>query len=104
MNTLHAAWSCMAISLMFACSDRGSEAPERDALRDEPSAEARLPEQPPSVDGTAAPSPSVRDKLTCPSGCVKVSSAAPSPSCCNCNGQDRTWKRSSWSATTWLCQ
>ena len=103
MKTLHPTSSCIALLFLIACSDRGSEQPEREARHDEASAEMR-PAQPQSEESSPTSSPSVRDKLTCPSGCVKISTTAPSPACCNCNGQARTWKRSTWSPTTWLCQ
>src|SRR5262245_34412153 len=103
MKKLHPALQCIAAALLLACSDRGSTEDDADGTPDEPAVEARA-EQPSVAESAPAPSASVVDKLTCPSGCVKISATQPSPACCHCNGQDRSWKRSSWSATTWLCQ
>jgi hypothetical protein len=104
---LHPSFHCIALAFMLACSDRGSEPTELDGTQDEPPAPTTSGEradEPSAAADEARPEASVRDKLTCPSGCVKISAVQPSPACCNCNGQDLTWTRSAWSATTWLCK
>jgi hypothetical protein len=100
MKQLPTALHGITLALIVACSGRGSEQPELEKAGDE----ANTPRPEPPASGEAPPTASVRDKLTCPTGCVKISATAPSPACCNCKGQDRTWKRASWSPTTWLCQ
>jgi hypothetical protein len=100
MKKLHPIASCFALLLIFACSDHGE--PGTDGARDETSVESR-PAQRSPAEGTPTGT-SVQEKLTCPSGCVKISSTPPVPLCCNCNGQEHIWKKSTWSATTWLCQ
>ena len=108
MKKPHPASSCIALAFILACSGRGSDEGELDGTHAATSAETTTAEttseRPQSAEADPTPSAPVRDKLTCPSGCVKVSATPPSPTCCNCNGQDRTWKRSTWSPTTWLCQ
>ena len=103
MKAWHPVFQCIALTLALACSDTGSddETALGSASNDESSIE-ETPEQP-ATDVHPAPSPTTRDKFVCVSGCTKISTAAPSPMCCHCNGADRFWQRSTWSAVTWLC-
>jgi hypothetical protein len=41
---------------------------------------------------------------SCSAACLQVSTASIAGSCCSCGGVTKTYKRSSWSATTYLCQ
>jgi hypothetical protein len=99
MKTLRLTFHCIALMVTFACSDpKGAET----ELDDTSSAKAAA--EPRSSEGNAVPGAPVVDKLTCLPGCTKISTTEPVPKCCNCNGQDRQWKRAAWSGTTWLCQ
>ena len=41
---------------------------------------------------------------TCSAACVKFSLQSVAGQCCSCNGVRRTYERSSWSSTTYVCQ
>jgi hypothetical protein len=41
---------------------------------------------------------------TCSATCLKVSSASIAGQCCSCNGLNRVFKKSTWNASTYLCQ
>lgn len=103
MKTLHPVSSCLALLFIVACGTGRSDGLDVDEARDPATAEAQT-EQPPSAESAPGSAPTVHDKATCPAGCVKISTAAPIPACCNCNGHEHLWKRSTWSPTTWLCQ
>lgn len=41
---------------------------------------------------------------SCSASCVRVSSASLAGQCCSCNGVRKTFSRSTWNASTYLCQ
>ena len=41
---------------------------------------------------------------SCSAACLKVSTTSIAGSCCSCGGATKTYKRSSWSPSTYLCQ
>jgi len=92
----------IAIAFLFACSDRGSDDAGLDGTHDEARVDNAAAQRSTSPASTT-PEATAREKLTCASGCVKISATQPT-TCCSCNGYEGHWKRSAWSATTWLCQ
>ena len=119
MKKMHRVFQCIAVTLLFACHGSESEAPtlvphqatspQTTTQPLEPSpvatpAPAATPTPGAAPAASAAPTPATaQDKLVCPNACTKISATPPSPACCHCNGADHVWKKSAWSATTWLC-
>jgi len=42
--------------------------------------------------------------VPCPVACTKISSVSVTGQCCTCNGVTKTFVKSAWSGTTFLCQ
>jgi len=83
----------------FACNDSKNETAARPVAPVTETAKLESASRP-----TTASDTPVVDKLTCPTGCTKISRTEPAPRCCACSGREGLWTKSSFSATTWLCQ
>lgn len=89
------------LAFTVACSDRKNETTGRN---DAPAPEAAKVQRALTPGPSKASGGAVVDKLTCPTGCTKIARAEPAPRCCSCAGREGLWTKSTFSATTWICQ
>ena len=114
MKRIHGLLSGLAASLLLcACGagdEEGTHAGDLDAVQaPAPSgSEDRASEQPKAAQATADIGADRQTAVVvipnCTSACVVVSSSNLTGACCICNGAQKTFHRSAWSRTTYLCQ